>query len=131
MAKELHRAAAEPVQNEATPPIRRPKMIERQGDSPLPYSRRMPDVIGGICEYCGVIDKNLPSEYQYKLCEHYAPIGQLRCTYCDATKVPDEVINHSQMTVREHPDNPDRLVVLCGSYNCTRAHEQRFSTVRR
>lgn len=103
-----------------------PKTIERQGDSPVPYVHRFPDVISGICEYCGVLDKNLPSQYQYKLCEHYRDVGTLRCTYCTAEKDPDQIVYHSKMTVYEHPQNPGVLVVCCNSYTCTEKHEKRF-----
>lgn len=103
----------------------REMQVERQGDVSASYSRRFPEVRGGICEYCGVIDGNYPSEYQYKLCNHYRGM-QLRCTYCPATKDPDDVINHSVLKVAEHPENPNKLVVWCDSYECSKAHIERF-----
>ena len=111
------------------PPAPRPKMIERQGQRAEPYTRRYPQVRGGTCEYCGVLDKNAPAEQQYKLCPHFRGM-QLRCSYCDETKNPDDVIGHSVLNIAEHPDNPDKLVVWCDSYNCSRAHETRFKTNR-
>lgn len=110
--------------------VARPKMIERQGVQAVPYVRRHPQVRGGICEFCGVIDSNVSSEHQYKLCPHYRAIGQLRCSYCPDHKIPDDVIGHSVMNVAEHPDNPDKLIVWCDSYDCSRAHEARFRTSR-
>lgn len=103
----------------------RQMQVERQGDLSSAYSRRFPEVRGGLCEYCGVIDGNYPSEYQYKLCEHYRGM-QLRCTYCPATKDPDDIINHSVLKIAEHPENPNKLVVWCDSYECSQAHEKRF-----
>ena len=104
-----------------------PKLkIERQGQRAEAYSERLPQVRGGICEHCGVLDRNVPSEHQYKLCGHFRDIGQLRCSYCDETKNPDDVIGHSNLNVAKHPDNPNKLIVWCDSYNCSKAHEQRF-----
>lgn len=107
------------------PTAPRNKQIERQGSKAEPYTRRYPQVRGGICEYCGVLDKNVASEHQYKLCPHYRGM-QLRCSYCDEALNPDDVIGHSTMNVAEHPDNPDKLVVWCDRYECSRKHEQRF-----
>lgn len=103
----------------------RQKILERQGDVSAPYSLRSPQVRGGICEFCGVIDPNQPSQYQYKLCPHYRGM-QLRCTYCPAVKDSDDVIYHSTLNVAEHPDNPDKLVVWCDSYECSKKHVERF-----
>lgn len=107
------------------PRLPRNLQLERSGDGNSQYSVRYPEVRGGICEYCGVIDGNYPSEYQYKLCSHYRGL-QLRCVYCPATKNPDDVINHSRLKIAEHPDNPDKLVVWCDSYECSKKHEERF-----
>lgn len=103
----------------------REMQLERQGGQTSGYSRRFPEVRGGICEYCGVIDGNQPSEFQYKLCAHYRGM-QLSCVYCPASKNQDDVINHSILNIAEHPENPNKLVVWCNSYECSRAHEQRF-----
>lgn len=100
--------------------------IERQGSRTVPVTRRWPQVRGGICEKCGVMDKNIRSEDQYKLCEHFREIGQLRCSYCDETKNPDDIIYHSVLNIASHPDNPDKLIVWCNSYECSRKHEKRF-----
>lgn len=108
------------------PPQPRQMQVERQGDLSSSYSRRFPEVRGGICEYCGVIDGAYPSEYQYKLCEHYRGM-QLRCTYCPASKDPDDVINHTVLKIAEHPENPNKLVVWCDSYECSKKHIERFS----
>ena len=117
-----------PVQPEYIAPapiMPRQKTIERQGDLSTQYSRRFPQVRGGLCEFCGVIDPNTPSQHQYKLCPHYRGM-QLRCTYCPATKEPDDVIYHSTLNIAEHPDNPDKLVVWCNSYECSKKHTERF-----
>lgn len=103
----------------------RNKTLERQGDATSQYSVRWPQVRGGVCEFCGVLDPNQSSQYQYKLCNHYRGL-QLRCTYCPQTKDSDDVIYHADLNVAEHPDNPDKLVVWCNSYDCSRKHEERF-----
>lgn len=101
------------------------KRIERQGSRAEPYTQRFPQVRGGICEYCGVIDSNQPSEYQYKLCPHYRGM-QLRCSYCPDNKNPDEVIGHHTLNVAGHPDDPNTIIAWCDSYDCSRKHEVRF-----
>jgi hypothetical protein len=118
---------APPAPTPAQPVYQAPRMkrIERQGSRSEPYTRRYPQVISGICEYCGVLDPHQPSQYQYKLCPHYRGM-QLRCSYCPDTKDPDDVIYHSALNIAEHPENPDTLIVWCDSYECSRAHEARF-----
>lgn len=114
----------------ATPlQITRQKRVERQGARSEPYTRRWPQVRGGICEYCGVMDSNVSSEHQYKLCPHYRGL-ELRCTYCEEDKNPDEVIYHANMNVAEHPDNPDTLIAWCDSYTCSEKHLKRFQRAR-
>lgn len=103
----------------------RQKTIERQGVRSEPYTARYPQVRGGVCEFCGVLDINVPSQFQYRLCTHYAGM-QLRCSYCDDTKDPDDIVGHSVLNVAGHPENPNKLIVWCDSYNCSRAHETRF-----
>lgn len=103
----------------------RQMMVERQGVQAEPRTRRFPQVRAGICEFCGVLDPNVPSEHQYKLCPHYRGM-QLRCSYCDASKNPDDIIGHSVMNVAEHPDKPGTMIVWCDSYECSRKHEARF-----
>lgn len=103
----------------------REKRIERQGVKAEPYSARYPQVRGGICEFCGVLDPKVSSEQQYKLCPHYRGT-QLQCSYCPETKNPDEVIYHSVLNVAEHPDKEGTLIVWCDSYECSRKHIERF-----
>lgn len=124
MAKEDPGTVAESA---PVPEPRKAPMIERQGARTVPVTRRLPQVRGGICEFCGVIDKNVPSEHQYKLCPHYREIGQLRCSYCDEAKNPDDIIYHSILNIAGHPDNPDKLIVWCNAYTCSKKHEQRFA----
>ena len=112
-------------------PVFRPVMpnemrVERQGQRGVPVTRRYPQVRGGVCEYCGVIDPHTPSQFQYKLCPHYRGM-QLRCSYCDESKDPDDVIYHANINVAEHPDKPGVLIMWCDSYNCAKAHLERFN----
>jgi hypothetical protein len=37
------------------------------------------------------------------------------------------VINHAVLNVAEHPENPNKLVVWCDSYECSKKHRERFS----
>ena len=101
------------------------KRIERQGSKAEPYTQRYPQVRGGICEYCGVIDPNQPSEYQYRLCAHYRGMA-LRCSYCPESKNPDEIIGHHTLNVAGHPSDPGTIIAWCDSYECSRKHEARF-----
>ena len=103
----------------------RQKTLERQSGYSSPVTVRYPRVRGGVCEYCGVLDPNTPSQFQYKLCIHYRGM-QLRCTYCPQAKDADDVIYHSLLNIAEHPDNPDKLVVWCNSYECSKKHLERF-----
>jgi len=104
----------------------RTKVIERQGVKAVPYTRRYPQVRAGICEFCGVLDSNVPSEHQYKLCPHYRGMD-LRCSYCDEAIDPDEVIGKSVMNIADHPTNPDTVVVWCDRYECVKRHRERFT----
>jgi hypothetical protein len=104
------------------------KEIEVSGTS-SPVSQRYPQVRGGICEFCGVLDGKYPSEMQYKLCPHYRG-QQLRCVYCPREKDADDVINHSVLNIADHPENPNKLVVWCDSYECSKKHRERFSVSR-
>lgn len=111
------------------PPQPRQMRVERQGAKSEPYTQRFPQVRGGICEYCGVLDPNVQSQNQYKLCGHYRGM-QLRCSYCPETKDPDEVVYHSNLNIASHPDNPNTLIVWCDSFNCSDAHLKRFQRAK-
>lgn len=104
----------------------RPKTIERQGGRSEPYTHRMPQIRGGICEWCGVKDGNVPSQFQYQLCDHFRGMGEMRCSYCDELRDPTDVVVHAVLNIAEHPNNRDQLVVWCNSYECSRKHEARF-----
>lgn len=127
-----HATVGEPAPDTVTPaqPTQRYYMpremeVERIGNMTSGVTFVFPEVRGGICEYCGVIDGNYPSEYQYKLCPHYRG-KQLACSYCPSTKNVDDVTKQSVLRVLQHPDNPKKLIIHCNSYECLRAHEQRW-----
>lgn len=86
---------------------------------------RFPDIRGGICEDCGVLDNNQPSEVQYKLCKHYKD-RDMRCSFCKENADHDEVIRMSTLVVKQDPYSPNHLVTLCGSYECTRKFEAKY-----
>lgn len=111
-------------------PVYRRKSIERQGGATSAMTQRYPVVRGGVCDFCGIIDRNYQYEssgvHQYELCPHFRDIGKIACSYCPSSKDPGEVISRSKMLIAGHPDNPDKLVVWCDSYTCSKAHEERF-----
>lgn len=118
--------AREPVAP-AQPPYAMPynMEVERVGGLSSGVTVVFPQVRGGICDWCGVLDPNTPSQFQYKLCPHYRG-KQLACSYCPSTKDVDDVIYHSNMRVLQHPDNPRKLIVHCDSYECKKKHEERW-----
>ena len=120
----------EPAQATYTPAPRqlmpREMQLERVGNMTSGYTVVYPEVRGGICEYCGVIDGNQPSEFQYKLCGHFRGM-QLACSYCPSSKNADDVINHSVLRVMEHPDKPGVIIAHCDSYDCKKKHEERWN----
>jgi len=105
------------------------KTIERQGIKSEPYVHHYPQVIGGVCEFHGVIDGNQPSTEQYKLCPKdglHPNYSQLRCSYCDESKNPDDVIYKSTLNITNHPSDPNTLVVVCDNFTCVQKHQARF-----
>lgn len=108
-----------------TPPAPRQMRVQRQNAEGVPSSRRFPNIIGGVCEFCGVIDANQPSQYQYKLCSHYRGM-QAWCSYCPSSKDPDDVAYHANLNVREDPYRAGELLMWCDSYECSRKHLEKF-----
>ena len=106
------------------------RTIERQGGSTEAYTRRLPEIRGGVCEFCGILDKNVTAQFQYQICPHFRGLGEMRCSYCDEAKNPTDVILKSKLHVAEHPDNPNKLVVWCDSYDCSNKHIKRFRVNR-
>lgn len=103
-------------------------IAERQGPRGVPMVRRYPEIRSGICEFCGVIDQTKPSTEQYKLCPHFRDMGDIRCSYCDETKDPEQVMYKSVVNTYAHPTNPDKVVVVCDNFTCVQKHEARFKT---
>lgn len=99
--------------------------IERVGGQLSGVTYEFPEVRGGVCTYCGVMNPNLPSTQQYKLCRHYAG-KQLACSYCPQGKNADDVIEHSTLRVLLHPRDNRKLIVHCDSFNCLEKHKQEW-----
>lgn len=99
--------------------------FERRGQVAAPIVARYPSVIGGVCEYCGVLDNHQPSKDQYKLCPHYKG-AEIRCSYCDPSKDPEHVIEHAKMIVVGHPTQPGVRIAVCDNISCVQAHQKRF-----
>lgn len=100
--------------------------LERVGAISTPMTRMKPKVTGGICEFCGVVDSQQPSEVQYRLCPHFTDIGELRCTYCPPNVDPIDVIRKARIKIHENPDRPGIWVAVCDQTSCEAAHERRF-----
>lgn len=107
------------------PPAPRQMRVERQGSASEPYVRHHPQVRGGICEFCGVLDPSVPSQFQYKMCPHYRGM-QLWCSYCPADKNPDEVNYHAVLNIVDHPFKPHTLLVVCNATECEKKFQEEF-----
>lgn len=101
--------------------------VERIGGQSSGMANMFPGVRGGICEKCGVLNPNVPSQQQYKLCGHYRG-KQLACSYCPASKDVDDVIAHSVLRIMQHPQYPNKLLVHCDSYECLKKHSEKWKT---
>lgn len=100
--------------------------FERQGRVSEPITRSFPAIIGGTCEYCGVVDNLQPAELQYSLCPHFKGMGEVQCSYCPETVNPIDVIKGRKIIVHGSPDDPAHVIAVCDSYNCSQAHLKRF-----
>lgn len=116
----------EPAYVAPVPQLPRNMRVERAGTVSAQYSTRWPQIRGGTCEFCGVMDPNQPAQFQYKLCNHFRGMTA-RCTYCPENKDPDEITYHSTLNVATHPDNPSTIIMWCNSYACSDAHLKRFN----
>ena len=135
---------ATPVMAEAVPAVEAPKAPEVKVERPAPVqvlprierrnaqgsavSGRYPRIKGGQCEFCGVLNPNIPGHLQYTLCPHFRNLGVMRCSYCPETANPEDVIAKSTLIVASHPNDPMSLVVCCNSRECSRKHMERFKT---
>lgn len=104
--------------------------VERLQDQSSAGTTQFYRVKGGVCEFCGVMDPNQPSEVQYKLCRHYLGM-QLSCSYCPAGKNQNEVIRNSTLRIMQHPDFPKKMIIHCDSYDCQKAHKERWQLAGR
>lgn len=99
--------------------------LTRPGESSNLVSRPFPWIYGGVCEECGVIDKNYPGEVQYKFCKHYKGM-EMKCVFCKESADHTDVVRQSSMKVIEDPLVPGNLVTLCGSYECSKKFETKY-----
>jgi hypothetical protein len=102
------------------------KRIERRGGETVPYVHRYPEVRGGVCEWCGILNDKRPSIEQYRLCSHFNKMGDLACSYCPMERDPNEVIRSHTLNIYDSPYNPGEVVVVCDDYDCVRKHRARF-----
>ena len=96
------------MNKEAT--INPPVTIERRGNVSVPRTHHYPEVRGGICEWCGVMDSRQDSRVQYTLCDHFKNFGLLQCSYCDESKDPNDVIYRHTLNIHDHPYEKDKLL---------------------
>lgn len=96
------------------------------GGATAPVSRVFPEIRGGVCEHCGILDAYQPAQYQYKLCPHYRGMD-MKCMFCPIHADHDEVLRRSKLIVREHPYRPGELVTLCGAFECQQKFEKMFA----
>ncbi len=113
-----------PVAPVAPPPVQR--MIERQGGASEPRTHKYPEIRGGVCEHHGTMDPLVPAEYQYKLCDHFRGMGDVRCSYCPEGSDPSDIVGHHTLHVWDHPTDRNAVVAVCTSYECNRKHQARF-----
>ena len=99
--------------------------LTRPGESNEIVTRTFPNIKGGTCEYCGVIDPNYPGNVQYKFCQHYKG-REMKCVFCKETVDHADVVRMSDLLVKEDPYSPGTLVTLCGSYECTRKYKAKY-----
>lgn len=116
-----------PLQAAHVPLAPRQMRMARGGATSEPVTRSFPNVRGGICEFCGVMDSNTPSQYQYKLCPHYRGL-QLWCKYCPAEKDPNEVIRATLLKVVEDPYQPGTLMAVCDRYDCQQKFQKEYKS---
>lgn len=104
------------------------KRIERRGAGTVPFVHHYPEVRGGVCEWCGIVNDTVPAINQWSLCSHFSPHGitELACSYCPIEKDPSEVIRSHTLNVYDSPTNPGEVVVVCDDYECVRKHRSRF-----
>ncbi len=112
------------------PQVAPPRQFERQGEFSTQYSRMYPEIRGGVCAFCGVINDRFKG-FQYTICPHFKDMGQVQCSYCPAEKDPNEVIRSHTIMVHDHPTDKDRfgnptLVAHCDDYECNKKHLERF-----
>lgn len=100
-------------------------VLTQPGQANVPMSRRFPRVLGGQCEHCGTLDKNVDGRYQYKICPHFKDMN-LKCVFCKESADHDEVIRHSELLVMEDPQYPGRLLTLCGQFECNKKFEDKY-----
>lgn len=129
IAHETAPVVQQAVQTQAAyaPLAPRQMRMARGGSFSEPMTRTFPTVRGGICEFCGVLDTNQPSQFQYKLCPHYRGL-QLWCKYCPAEKDPNEVIRATNLKVVEDPYHPGVLMAVCDTYDCQRKFQAEYKS---
>ncbi len=93
-------------------------------------AKRWPDIRGGICEFCGIMDSTQPAWDQFKLCPHYKSMD-VRCIYCPVGTDMDDVVKGRTIKVRERLDKPGVLTMWCTDFKCEQAHWTRFAAGRR
>jgi hypothetical protein len=101
---------------------------------------RLPDVIGGVCSYCGpgkfdakasghpkmIEDLTVDPVTQIGRCEHYSGV-QVRCSYCPDSANFAENVKHRRHVVHVSPYDPNKLIFVCDDQACATKHIQKFT----
>lgn len=115
------------IAQEATPEVKVPKFkVERKATPLVPSAKKYPDIRAGICEFCGILDKNVPIDKQYTICPHYQGVD-IFCTYCGKS---EDIIKDRALHIYELDEDPGKLVIVCDDYACRNKHNQRFNLGR-
>ena len=88
-----------------------------------PSARKLPDVIGGTCEFCGTLDPKIPADIQYSVCPHYTGVD-IKCSYCPPGADHDEIRKTRRFSIKEFPVGSGQLDVCCDDLNCRKRWEK-------
>lgn len=130
--EEAIRAQSQPVMVSETPKY----SVEREGESGAISAKKLPNVIAGVCEFCGpgeydhsspqrmMVDWTVHPETQKGKCQHYKGIT-IRCSYCPLNAEWTDNIRHRQHLIFESPWDPTKLIIVCSDMACRDKHVKR------
>jgi len=108
---------------------KKPLSVERRVDTGFPEAEKFPNIRGGVCDFCGIVNKSTLSRLQYTECEHYKGL-ELKCSYCPPGTDFEDVIEHRMFSVFEYPKGSGSLTICCDDIRCRDSHHKRFNKGR-